>query len=98
MEEVEALCSTITEKDKQLLLDLMNLQDQINQKRVKEEGWNADEKNVSSILLSNTRHEVSKNIMQTRDELSSNNDKDQNETNKLKKLLDKFHDRYNKQK
>jgi len=98
MEEIEALCSTITEQDKTLLLDLMNLQDQINQKRVKEEGWEANEKNVSSILLSNTKHEVSKNIRQVRDELQSNNDKDKYETDKLKRLMDKFQDRYAKQK
>lgn len=98
MEEVEALCSTIQEKDKLLLLDLMNLQDQINSKRMMEQGWNADEKMVSSILLSNTRHEVSKNIKQVRDELMHNNENDKHETEKLKKLMDKFHDRYNKQK
>jgi hypothetical protein len=52
MEEVEELCRTLEKKDRQLMLDLIQLRDvQLNQKQIDAQGFHPDSATVSSILV-----------------------------------------------
>lgn len=50
LDEVEELCKMIELKDRRLLLDLMRVKDQVNQRKVEEDGsWKATAETASSI-------------------------------------------------
>lgn len=50
-DEVEELCKMIDEKDETLYGELMRLQDQLNQRRIKAQGFHPDSSTCSSIMI-----------------------------------------------
>lgn len=98
MEEIEGLCKTIEEKDRQLLLGLMHLKDvQLNQKQIDSHGFHPDSKTVSSILVNEVLGTAADQLARDNNYIADDIAKNGNEAEKLRKLVAKYKDALNKQ-
>ena len=78
-------------KDKRLLLDLMRVKDQINQRKVDSEGrWKASAETASSIQLDEVAFTERDIILAENDDIIHDIEGDTVEIEKLKKIIQKY--------
>lgn len=93
LDEVEELCKMIEAKDRRLLLDLMGVKDQINQRQVNSEGrWKATAETASSIQLDEVAFTERDIILAENDDIVHHIEGDTAEIEKLKKIISKYQD------
>jgi chromosome segregation ATPase len=97
MDEVENLCQMIDQKDKHLLLDLMKLKDQLNQKRIDKHGFNPDSQTASSILVNEIMATGFDQLKREQNNIDDDIAQNSDETDKLKKIIAKYQDSLAKQ-
>ena len=90
MDEVENLCQMIDQKDKHLLLDLMKLKDQLNQKRIDEHGFKPDSQTASSILVNEIMATGFDQLKREQNNIDDDIAQNSDETEKLKKIIAKY--------
>jgi hypothetical protein len=91
LDEVQELCTMIEDRDRRLLLDLMRVKDQINQRQVDAEGgWKASAKTASSIQLDEVAFTERHIILYENDDIEHYIEGDTAEIEKLKKIIAKY--------
>ena len=90
LNEVDELCKIIEEKDKKLMLDLMRVKDQMDQRRVDSEGWKATAQTASSIQLDEVAFTERDIILTEQQDIRNHIEGDQKEITKLMKIIGKY--------